>query len=85
MEGRKEVLGLYLSENEGAEFWMGVLTISRITLRKMTKNRASFPNDAAIYKIMDLAVNKASRKWTMSIRDWGLAISQFSIMYENIR
>ena len=26
MEGKKEVLGLYLSENEGANFWLGVLT-----------------------------------------------------------
>ncbi|MFT7087905.1 MAG: transposase-like protein [Rickettsiales bacterium] len=25
-EGRKDVLGLYLSESEGANFWMGVLT-----------------------------------------------------------
>lgn len=26
MEGRKEILGLYLSENEGANFWLSVLT-----------------------------------------------------------
>ena len=26
LDGRKEVLGLYLSENEGANFWLGVLT-----------------------------------------------------------
>lgn len=26
MEGHKEVLGFYLSENEGAKFWMGVFT-----------------------------------------------------------
>ena len=26
MEGRKDVLGFYLSDNEGAKFWMGVLT-----------------------------------------------------------
>ncbi len=26
MEGKKEVLGLYLSENEGANFWLSVLT-----------------------------------------------------------
>ncbi len=26
MEGRKELLGLWLSENEGAKFWLGVLT-----------------------------------------------------------
>ena len=25
-EGKKEVLGLYLADNEGAKFWMGVLT-----------------------------------------------------------
>ena len=25
-EGRKDVLGLYVSENEGAKFWLGVLT-----------------------------------------------------------
>ena len=26
LEGRKEVLGLYLSQSEGANFWLGVLT-----------------------------------------------------------
>lgn len=26
MEGHKEALGSYISENEGAKFWMGVLT-----------------------------------------------------------
>lgn len=26
LEGKKEVLGLYLSESEGAHFWLGVLT-----------------------------------------------------------
>ena len=26
LEGKKEVLGLYVSENEGANFWLGVLT-----------------------------------------------------------
>ena len=24
-EGKKEVLGLWIAENEGAKFWMGVL------------------------------------------------------------
>ena len=26
MEGHKELLGMWLSENEGAKFWLGVLT-----------------------------------------------------------
>ncbi len=26
LEGKKEILGLYLSENEGVNFWLSVLT-----------------------------------------------------------
>jgi len=52
------------------------------SLRKVTKNRASFPTDESIYKIMYLAINKASKKWTMPIRNWGVALNQFSIMFE---
>ena len=26
LEGQKELLGLWLAENEGAKFWLGVLT-----------------------------------------------------------
>lgn len=52
------------------------------SLRKVTKNRAAFPTDDSIYKIMYLAINKASKKWTMPIRNWGVALNQFSIMFE---
>ena len=51
------------------------------SLRKVTKNRAAFPDDDSIYKIMYLAINKASQKWTMPIRNWGLALNQFSILF----
>ncbi|MGE4284934.1 MAG: IS256 family transposase, partial [Clostridia bacterium] len=52
------------------------------SLRKVTKNRAAFPTDESIYKIMYLAITKASKKWTMPIRNWGVALNQFSIMFE---
>jgi putative transposase len=52
------------------------------SLRKVTKNRAAFPTDESIYKIMYLAIHKASKKWTMPIRNWGVALNQFSIMFE---
>ena len=41
------------------------------SLRKVTKNRAAFPDDEAIIKIMYLAISKAAKKWTMPIRNWG--------------
>ena len=50
------------------------------SLRKVTKNRAEFPDDEAIMKIMYLAIQKAAKKWTMPIRNWGLALNQFAIL-----
>ena len=51
------------------------------SLRKVTKNRAAFPDDEAIMKIMYLAIQKAAKKWTMPIRSWGLALNQFGILF----
>ena len=51
------------------------------SLRKVTKNRAAFPDDEAIVKIMYLAISKAAKKWTMPIRNWGMALNQFAIMF----
>ncbi len=51
------------------------------SLRKVTKNRAAFPDDEAIIKIMYLAISKAAKKWTMPIRNWGLALNQFAILF----
>ena len=51
------------------------------SLRKVTKNRAAFANDESIYKIMYLAINKASQKWTQPIRNWRAALNQFAIIF----
>jgi len=50
-------------------------------LRQVTKNRLLFPTEDAIFKILYLAIQNASRKWTMPIRDWGQAINQFAIEF----
>jgi len=51
------------------------------SLRKVTKNRLAFPNDDAIFKIMFLASQKASKKWTLPVRGWNIAIHQFAIHF----
>lgn len=53
-----------------------------MSLRKVTKNRSSFPNEEAAVKLLYLALRNASKKWTMPIRDWGKAINQFAIIFE---
>jgi len=50
--------------------------------RKVTKNRALFPNDDALTKMLYLAYKDISKKWTMSIRDWAFIFSQLSIIFE---
>lgn len=54
-----------------------------MTLRKVTKSRASFPNDIAALKLLYLAIQNIMKKWTMPIRDWGAAINQFAIIFED--
>ena len=51
------------------------------SLKKVTQKRSAFPNDEAIYKVLYLALTRASKKWSMPIRDWGAAINQFAIFF----
>ena len=52
-------------------------------VRKYTKNKLSYPNDEAVLKSVFLAIQEATEKWTMPIRDWGVILNQFMIMFEN--
>ena len=54
-----------------------------MTLRKVLKTKASFPNDGAAMKLVYLVMKDASKKWTMPIKDWGLALNQFAIVFED--
>jgi transposase-like protein len=50
--------------------------------RKVTKTRAIFPHDDALKKMLFLALRDIQKKWNMSLSNWGLVITQFSIMFE---
>lgn len=52
------------------------------SLRKIIKNRALFPNDEAVYKILYLALRNIAKKWTMPIPNWSAAMNQFAILFE---
>ena len=51
-------------------------------IRKYTKNKLSFPTDESVLKSTFLAINEASRSWTQPIREYGIIINQFNIMFE---
>lgn len=51
-------------------------------LRRAIKTRGSFPSDEAALKLLYLALQNITRKWTMPIRDWRAALNRFAIEYE---
>jgi putative transposase len=52
------------------------------SLRKITKTRASFPNDEAAIKLLYLGLRNISQRWTMPIQNWKQAMSQLMIRFE---
>ncbi|MFT4788973.1 MAG: putative transposase, partial [Paraglaciecola sp.] len=51
-------------------------------IRKSVKTREVFPSDDAAMKMVYLAVQSVSKKWTMPIRDWKAALNRFMIEFE---
>jgi putative transposase len=52
-----------------------------MTLRKVTRNHRIFPSDEAVYKVLYLAIQNISKKWTMPLRDWKPALNRFAIEF----
>lgn len=51
-------------------------------IRKVIKKRKLFPTDDSAKKVVFLAVQEASKKWTLPIRNWKLALNRFMIEFE---
>lgn len=51
-------------------------------IRKATKKRKLFPTDDSAKKVVYLAIQQASKKWTMPIRNWKAALNRFMIEFE---
>jgi transposase-like protein len=52
-------------------------------IRKAIKKRKLFPHDDSAKKVIYLAIDQASKKWTMPIRNWKTALNRFMIEFED--
>ncbi len=52
------------------------------SLRKVFKTRGALPNDEAVYKLMYLALERISKRWTRPILNWTGAMNRFAIEFE---
>ena len=52
-------------------------------LRKITKNKGSFPTKESIRKLLYLATMDITKKWTGTIQNWPLILNQLAIRFED--
>jgi len=52
-------------------------------IRKVIKNKASFPNPEAARKLLYLATHDIVRKWTTPVYNWTPILSQIAILFED--
>lgn len=50
-------------------------------VRKITKNKCSFPTDDALLKLLYLVAIDTTGKWTVSTHDWSSVINQLTIYF----
>ena len=50
-------------------------------IRKVTKTKGSFTSQAALEKLIYLAIQNISKKWNMPIPNWSLIIGQLDIFF----
>ena len=63
-----------------AIYTTNIIEAANRQIRKIIKNKGIFPTDKSIQKIVYLALKNASKKWTMPIKNWPLALNQFEIL-----
>jgi len=51
------------------------------TLRKVTRNRQAFPTSEAAMKLVYMALQNISRRWTMPVQDWSQALNQLALKF----
>ena len=52
-------------------------------LRRVTRQRGAFPTPESVKKVLFLAIDRISERWSRPIRDWVAALNHFSIVFED--
>lgn len=52
------------------------------SLRRVTKKRGAFPTKDAVRKVLYLAIQRVSERWTRPIQNWTAALNYFVIAFD---
>ena len=71
----------YPAEIRKAIYTTNAIESLNSVIRQAIKKRKVFPTDDSVRKVIYLAIDAASKKWNMPIRDWRLAMSRVIIEF----
>ncbi|GEM_PF-1738090 len=70
------------TQNQAAEiFEISIRSVNRI----WANYKMSYPTDDAVLKSVFLAIKEATKKWTMPIRNWGIILNQFNLIFGDLK
>jgi putative transposase len=78
---RAAVFFAYPEEIRRVIYTTNAIESVNMSLRKVIKNRGSFPTDEAALKLIYLGLQNISEKWTMPVKDWKAALNRFAIVF----
>jgi putative transposase len=71
----------YASEIRKVIYTTNAVESLNYTLRKVTRNRQAFPTSEAAMKLVYMALQNISRRWTMPVKDWSQALNQLALKF----
>ena len=81
--GNLNTLFRYPADIRKAIYTTNAIESLNSVIRKVIKKRKLLPTDDSARKVIYLAIQDASKKWTMPIRNWKPAINRFMIEFED--
>lgn len=72
----------YPNEIRQAVYTTNAIESLNSVIRKATNKRKIFPTDEAALKVVYLATQAASKRWTLPIQNWKQAMNRFAIEFE---
>jgi putative transposase len=73
----------YSEEIRKAIYMTNAIESLNSVIRKAIKKRKLFSTDDSAKKVIYLAIQVASKQWTLPIRNWKLALNRFMIEFED--
>ena len=83
IQGELNTLFNYPQDIRKAIYTTNAIESLNSVIRNVIKKRKQFPSDDSARKVLYLAIQEASSKWTMPIHNWKAALNRFMVEFKD--